>query len=206
MYIYTIKVNDEIRYVGKTVEKLSTRLNQHKRNARLGVKTPLCDLLRKYINTGKIEIDILEVVDNTNWKEREIFYIKKFRDDGYRLVNITDGGDGTRLVGDQNGMHGRSHTPESIDKMKANRSGISPWNKGVSGYKILNKVNPEGKARGTEHHNSKLDDDKVREIIKLREGGMSFQKIANLYGISKPSVMSIINGKTWKHVKKFDQI
>ena len=76
----------------------------------------------------------------------------------------------------------------------------------MSGYKLLNKVNSDGKSRGVDHPNSKLDDDKVSEILKLREDGMSFQKIANLYGVTKPTIMSIIKGKTWKHVKKFDQL
>ena len=198
MFIYLIKVNNDIRYIGKTTVPLSVRLYQHIRNAKQGKKTPLYDLLRKYIEQD-ISIESIENVNSENWQEREIFYIKKYRDDGYRIVNVTDGGDGVSLFGDKNGMYGKKHSSESIEKMKLNRSGISPWNKGIR-YKLVNPINKENKVRGVYHHNSKLDDDKVREIRNLRKYGISFQKIANIYGVSKTIIISIIKCKTWKHV------
>ena len=54
-----------------------------------------CKWLRKNINDVKI---LLIEADIPNWglaKEREKYWIKYYRDNGYKLVNTTDGGDGT---------------------------------------------------------------------------------------------------------------
>lgn len=56
------------------------------------------------------------------------------------------------------------------------------------------------KPRGSKHHRSKLTDDDIRAIRRLRDGGMILRLIAERYGVTRPQIGSIISGRTWKHV------
>ncbi len=71
--------------------------------------------------------------------------------------------------------------------------------------------------RGESHGNSKLITDQVREIHKLYREGLSkstlkgcksnstwqiTESIAQKFGISKSTVIKIINGKNWKDIYK----
>jgi hypothetical protein len=55
--------------------------------------------------------------------EHEMFLIQCFRDMGYSLANLTDGGEGTS---------GYKHTPEQVERNRRAKLGSTPWNKGVS--------------------------------------------------------------------------
>lgn len=52
---------------------------------------------------------------------------------------------------------------------------------------------------GESHHLSKLTEDDVREIRKLR-GTMSNIKIGAMFGVKEGSIRNIFNGVTWKDV------
>lgn len=55
--------------------------------------------------------------------------------------------------------------------------------------------------RGDRNPLSKLDEDKVREIRRLKGMGVGSQKIAQTFGISRASVYSVEAGLTWTWVK-----
>ena len=54
--------------------------------------------------------------------------------------------------------------------------------------------------KGVRNFNAKLNDKKVKEIRKLRGNGMTFQSIADQYGVSKKLILLISQNKIWKHV------
>lgn len=55
--------------------------------------------------------------------------------------------------------------------------------------------------RGEQIWNSKLTDQKVREIHKIRaEQGLSCRKIAAMFDVSKSLIKQILRRKVWKHV------
>lgn len=58
--------------------------------------------------------------------------------------------------------------------------------------------NPAG--RGEKHHSAKLTAADVLEIRRLRETGSTLQSIADLFGISNPSVHYICARKKWAHI------
>lgn len=66
------------------------------------------------------------------------------------------------------------------------------------------KDNPRTKTTGSNHHLSKLTDDKVIEMRKRWEevGGAYGQtsKIAREFGVSEGAVRQIVKGETWKHL------
>lgn len=55
-------------------------------------------------------------------------------------------------------------------------------------------------AHGAGHGGAKLTDEAVREARALRLTGMSYERIAKRYGVSKKTAMCAVNGETWKHI------
>lgn len=112
-YIY--KISDElgnVRYIGKSnnprrrlYQHINDKSNLHKFN-----------WLNSIIKRGsKPIIEIIEKVSVDIWQEREIYWISKFKEDGFDLINLTLGGDGG------NGM---KHTEESREKIRKYKQGI----------------------------------------------------------------------------------
>jgi hypothetical protein len=54
---------------------------------------------------------------------------------------------------------------------------------------------------GSKHPNSKLNEEKVREIFSLYEKGFTKAKIARMFGVTHGSIAHIIKNRAWKHVK-----
>lgn len=53
---------------------------------------------------------------------------------------------------------------------------------------------------GERHQNSKLTDDAVREMRKLRAMGETFRALADLFGVSASNACAACSGKQWGHV------
>lgn len=102
----------EIRYVGKTVSSLGTRLSQHLCAARKGKRTHLHCWLRSLANRPTIVT--LELVPYADDAEAEKRVIADLRSRGARLTNATDGGEGKK---------GCYHSEET-------RARIRAWNVG----------------------------------------------------------------------------
>lgn len=54
--------------------------------------------------------------------------------------------------------------------------------------------------RGERHTNAKLDDDKVREMRRLREEGWEYRALAAEFGVTPRAAWLAVNGGTWAHV------
>jgi hypothetical protein len=106
IYILRTLSDETPKYVGITSGELNTRLNKHLHD----IKRESCKNYHKKNWLSKYkESVIIEQIDSANsiedMKEKEIFYIKKYRDAGIKLLNATDGGDGS---------YGYKHTEEVI--------------------------------------------------------------------------------------------
>lgn len=97
-YIYTLSdpVTNEIKYVGKTVKELKSRLTDHiyraTKNKERNYRTNWINSLIKQDLIPKIEL-----IDSCIWSNSqalEIFYIRNFKEKGFKLVNSTEGGEG----------------------------------------------------------------------------------------------------------------
>ena len=87
----------DVRYVGKTVRTVWHRVRAHSYAAKKpSPRLPVARWLKKHIEAGDpFHIKHLErVPPGSNWIERERFWIAKYRNEGARLLNLTDGGDG----------------------------------------------------------------------------------------------------------------
>lgn len=93
-YIYALRcsTSGDIRYVGKA-NNPKKRFREHLRTDRTASshkKNWIQSLLSKGL---KPKLEILEEVSMDTWKERERYYITKYRKI-YKLTNYTDGGEG----------------------------------------------------------------------------------------------------------------
>lgn len=96
-YIYALKDprNNEIRYIGKS-NNPKVRFQQHLKDKKNILKD---DWITELLQIGSLpELVILEKTDIDHWQEREIYWIAFGRDNGWKLVNITDGGNGMTQV------------------------------------------------------------------------------------------------------------
>lgn len=92
--IYALKEYHVVRYIGKTINSLESRLSDHLADARKGVKTHKCNWIRQMLDRGEFpSIVLIAEVDGKGDKE-EIAWIRYFRDRGVKLTNNTDGGEG----------------------------------------------------------------------------------------------------------------
>lgn len=131
--VYVKHFENGKKYVGAT-NNFKRRMQEHNKRARRGDTAPLYIAMRKYEHETEI------VFESENYDEvlkYERIIIRNFKDLGYELYNLTEGGDGTlgykhteetrqklreanlgRFVGENNPMYGKTHTDE-VKKMLA---------------------------------------------------------------------------------------
>lgn len=167
MIVYILRTEEDItpKYVGITTKSLKDRLYKHIYD----INRATCKNYHKKNwfnkNKGKIIIEKIDQSDNIEeLKNKEKFYIKKYRDEGINLLNMTEGGDGAngykhseetikKMSGINNIMYGKKHTEEWIKKAK-NRI---PWNKGLQTLKpSWNKNIPHKEETKKKISNSKI--------------------------------------------------
>jgi hypothetical protein len=56
--------------------------------------------------------------------------------------------------------------------------------------------------QGRRHGMAKLTEDRVSVARALRRDGWTVQRIADLFGVSNPTMTVALNGRTWKHVER----
>lgn len=115
--IYTLAhpITGEIRYVGKTIQKLGYRLDNHLSEAE-NCNNKKCNWFKKLKRLSLRPI--IEELDSSESFEEgcklEIMYIGLFKSWNFRLINATTGGDGVR---------GYSHTDKQKQAMSLRRKG-----------------------------------------------------------------------------------
>lgn len=92
IYIYCLKdpITDEIRYIGKTIQKYTYRYSSHISQSKHNKKKDYCHCwIKSLLEKGlKPKMEILEITTDLS---RETFYIYKYKND--KLTNFTNGGD-----------------------------------------------------------------------------------------------------------------
>lgn len=109
IYVMKDPTTLEVRYVGKTVQTLISRLGQHISDS-YREKNHRAYWIQSIVKGGKIPL--IEEIDHCTWEESknlEVYYIAKYKSEGYNLVNETEGGEGTL---------GRKVSEETREKMK----------------------------------------------------------------------------------------
>lgn len=134
----------EIRYIGKTILNPSQRLCSHVSEARRS------DIDRRHYHKNRWisnllakgaypEVIILETVLSDDWQDAEKRWIQKGRDLGWRLTNLSDGGEGTPgyPCPDEKKLHlskllsGRKRSQEAIERTRQKLLGRKPSTEAV---------------------------------------------------------------------------
>lgn len=126
-YIYTLSdpITNIVRYIGKTKQDLNERLNRHLQSYYLQYKHTFKNkwILELKSNNFIPIIELLDVGNSDNIDDLEIYWIGQFKQWGFDLTNMTEGGDGYDWTG-------RKHKKESKEKMKMNH----PFRKSIIQY------------------------------------------------------------------------
>jgi len=99
IYIYGLRNEDstEYRYIGKT-KNIKSRLNSHIKEPKRKFAYHKYNWIQKSLRENKkIILDIIEEVNETNWEDKEKFYIKEFKKMGHKLTNLLEGGQSPQM-------------------------------------------------------------------------------------------------------------
>jgi len=122
--------DNRLRYVGQSSIGLE-RPQKHWKHKKLRERKDHChNWIRLIIADGLLpEVVIIEELDDRlKLNKAEMKWIKKYRDDGLDLTNMTDGGEGTH--GCEPWCKGQQLSKEHRDKIGKAIKGRVPWNKG----------------------------------------------------------------------------
>lgn len=112
--IYTLKdpITNEVRYIGKTKRKLVDRMYSHTSNYKLEKEKSYKNSWIKSLKNKNLKpiIEELDLVEENNWEFWEQFYINLFKSWGFKLTNMTRGGEGSS---GGKGCLGYKHTEEA---------------------------------------------------------------------------------------------
>jgi hypothetical protein len=131
-YIYQLQDprTHEPRYVGYAKFTLEARLRGHLKVARRGVdQRHVIRWIRLLLAADLAPVIVALETVGENWQEREAYWITYGRSQGWRLCNMTAGGDGCPDPTDEvrermgSGMRGKHHSSEAKAKIAAASKG-----------------------------------------------------------------------------------
>ena len=158
-YIYGLRcpLSGEIRYIGQTIKKLNKRLCEHKSDKRHNqYKINWIQKLEKLELIDSLKIELLEECLQKDLNDKEKLWIKKYKDNGNKLVNLTDGGDGTfgHICSDETKEKlritstGKKLTDKSKKKISDSKKGIKLTKKHKNDISLsLKKAYDEGRKK-----------------------------------------------------------
>ncbi len=209
--IYGLKAKntEEIKYIGLTTQKLKIRFNGHLSDQKINYKT---NQIKK---TGKENIEIIIIEENiSDFKllcEKEIYYIAKYKEEGHKLTNITNGGEGffgmkltqehkdkislnhANVSGNKNPMYGKTHTDKVKKILKDYHTGRTAT--------LETKIKMSENKIGEKNNKAKLTKENVLEIRSLYEtNNYTYDNLALLFNVKKAAIHKIITKINQKHI------
>lgn len=119
-----------IRYIGQTTQSVAKRLDSHLHPTADGKKRRVWKWLQSVMRNDFLVI-LTVIEENAVWNESEIRVIAQYRQNGFDLVNLTDGGDGCmgRVWTEEQRIaaglvhKGKTKSPEHREKIAASLRG-----------------------------------------------------------------------------------
>lgn len=162
---------NEIRYVGRTIQKLNNRLKKH---INANDKSYRVNWIKSLLNKN-LE-PIIKLICETNSFDvccrLEQFYIQKYKKEGLKLVNMTNGGEGS--IGFKHSAKSkekisiktklRMSNPEIIEELRIN--GKKQWENKSDDEKLKNQLNQKGRRNIKQ---LSMSGELIKEFISLRE-------------------------------------
>lgn len=129
-FVYALKDprTNEIRYVGITKKTVDERIKDHLKMAKTNPNRWVYHWINDVLGTGlSLLVDVLEETNNCVLCERERYWILYGKENGWRLTNATDGGEG---------VSGYKFTEEAREKIS--KSNLEKWSDPAFREKVLN--------------------------------------------------------------------
>ena len=193
-YAHTRNDTNKIFYIGKG--------NGKRAWSKFGRNNYWNKIVNKHGFTAQV---LAEWKDEKEAFDHEILLIACFKDMGYELVNMTNGGDNPPskkgITGEKSHMFGKKHTAATLAKMSVLQSGE---NNGFYGKKhneqTLKKISETSKGRGLGAKNPSFVSEILATNIETGEQKIFCgAKALNEYGFSHCKVYDCLNGKRNKH-------
>ena len=160
-------------------------------------------------------LTLVEEVSSETWQDRERYWISKLKNDGFNLVNGTDGGEGSngfkgrkhaeatklklreRFLGKKlseatiTKLRNRRHSPETKEKLRLARLGKKASKDTIEKLRYC----------GACAYNTKLSDEDVRNILESVASKSETQiSIAKRFGITRAYVLMLQKGQYRKPI------
>ncbi len=214
-HIYTLSdpITNEIRYIGKTVKPLNIRLADHlySVNRENNYRT---NWIKSVINKKCIpKIELIESVPWDKSQEVEIYWIAQFKVWGFKLVNLTDGGEGciNRKLSDHTIQKIKESNSKKVYQYDLEGNFIKEWTTAIEAGKFLGKSNSKicAAARGSRKkaYNYQWSYIKLSNLNKYKREKITLsdkQKEIKKLKLSKPVLQFDRNGifiKEWESAK-----
>jgi group I intron endonuclease len=195
--------NGDVKYIGKS-DNPNKRYNEHLRRSKQS-KTYKDRWINGLLSISqKPELLILDKIQFKDWAFWEIFYISLFKTWGFKLTNLTIGGDGGNFGNEVNKkisdkLTGRIFSDEWRENIRKGKTGKSATDETKLKFSLIRtgSGNPMyGKKRKKE-----WDDNKKKKILQLRLNGevinewLSIQSAVNETKINRTSINSVLKHK-----------
>jgi len=172
IYVLIDPTNHEIRYVGKAND-INVRFKEHIRKCKLS-NTHKNNWIQSLLQKNQLPIlEVIDVVPEENWGVCEQRWIAKFRNDGVRLTNLANGGEGGNLGAIVNkkiseALKGRVVSDET--KLKISKSRIGTKHSMATRLKFSNqRVGDKNSMYGKKH--SEETKEKIGAKSKINSNG-----------------------------------
>lgn len=202
VYIYGLKDprDYQIKYIGKASD-INKRYKQHIENY-TNKKSLKSSWVLSLLRSGLLPIlEIVEICDESKWQEREQYWIKYYKELGFDLKNMTNGGDGNT---------GLKMTDASKEKIRFANLGKKSSKEKIA--KISNWAKGNDKIKNNLILGSKKS--QIPIIQKSKDGEIinqwnSLQQAADELGIERSNISHCLRGRIktsggyiWEYVKK----
>lgn len=178
IYLYRCHKTGVPIYVGKTID-LNRRIKSHLNDSERGSRTKFHNWLR--LNKGAIP-EIIEVCNNSNWKDRERFWIEHFRSRGFELKNTQEGGQGIE----------KGHMFEGSTLKRMSEAAKNKFSKNSSLKEKYVRLY------------GKLDLKQIEQLfVDYHENRISTNKLTIKSGVPQSTITQILSGKRYAHLSRY---
>lgn len=183
IYILRDPSTSEVRYVGKTEQPLNKRLGQHISASKKGSPYS-ARWIRSLVVEGLIPvIEAVEVVDvGGDWVEAEQRWIRHYWENGARLTNLGDGGEGNP---------GFTHRQETRERLSATTKAY------------MNQLDVQRKHALSM---SGFTQEDIETILNRIANGETQERVAMHYGVTQNYISRIVTGATFGWMSEFDEL
>lgn len=108
----------------------------------------------------------------------------------YALTSSTDPGDGTVC-----------HSCDNTSCVNPAHLWLGDQADNVHDMLRKGRGNFSNARRGAESPFAKLNEDRVRELRRLKAGGATYDQLAEMFGVHRITVANAVKRKTWRHVE-----